>query len=142
MAVFARRFHRPVLTCGAFFLLLISFPHFNGPAATVDAQQSQQPEAHDPGTSESDSANSASSITRLSQKDLRATDRFLEKHKNVNKDLEKHPSFVADPHYLKKHKDFREFLEQNPDINAAIRKDPVWFMQNQHARFEGMHQKM
>jgi hypothetical protein len=81
-------------------------------------------------------------MTRLSQKDLRATDRFLEKHKNINKDLEKNPSFVADPHYLKKHKDFREFLEQNPDINAAIRKDPVWFMQNQHARFERMHQKM
>ena len=93
-------------------------------------------------TRSSDSANSASSMTRLSQKDLRATDRFLEKHKNINKDLEKNPLLVADPHYLKKHKDFREFLEQNPDINAAIRRDPVWFMQNQRTRFERMHQKM
>jgi hypothetical protein len=90
----------------------------------------------------SDSANSASSITKLSQKDLRATDRFLEKHKKINKDLEKNPSLAADPHYLNKHKDFREFLEQNPDINAAMRKDPVRFMQNQHDRFERMHQKM
>src|SRR5215472_3055941 len=90
----------------------------------------------------SDSANSATSMTRLSQKDLRATDRFLEKHKKINKDLEKNPSLAADPHYLNKHKDFREFLEQNPDINGALRKDPVRFMQNQHDRFERMHQKM
>ena len=81
-------------------------------------------------------------MTRLSQKDLRASDRFLEKHKKINKDLEKNPSLAAEPHYLNKHKDFREFLEQNPDINAAMRKDPVRFMQNQHDRFERMHQKM
>jgi phage-related protein len=93
-------------------------------------------------TRSSDSANSASSMTKLSQKDLRATDRFLEKHKKINKDLEKNPSLAADPHYLNKHKDFREFLEQNPDINAAMRNDPVRFMQNQHDRFERMHQKM
>jgi len=90
----------------------------------------------------SDSANSGSLMTRLSQKDLRASDRFLEKHKNINNDLEKNPALVTDPHYLKKHKDFRQFLEQNPDVNAAMRKDPVWFMQNQHARFEQMHEKM
>jgi len=93
-------------------------------------------------TRSSDSVNSASSMTRLSQKDLRASDRFLEKHKKINKDLEKSPSLVADPRYLNKHKDFREFLEQNPDINAAMRKDPGRFMQNQHDRFERMHQKM
>jgi hypothetical protein len=90
----------------------------------------------------SDSTNSATSMTRLSQKDLRATDRFLEKHKKINKDLEKNPSLAADPQYLNKHKDFREFLERNRDINAAMRKDPVQFMQNQHDRFERMHQKM
>jgi hypothetical protein len=90
----------------------------------------------------SDSANSGSLVTRLSQRDLRASDRFLEKHKNINKDLEKNPTLVADPHYLKKHKDFRQFLEQNPDVNAAMKKDPVWFMQSQHARFEQMHEKM
>jgi hypothetical protein len=89
-----------------------------------------------------DNANSASFMTRTSQKDLRAADRFLEKHKNINKDLEKNPALVADPHYLKKHKDFRQFLEQNPDLNAAMRRDPALFMQNQHARFERMHQKM
>ena len=90
----------------------------------------------------SGSANSATSMTRLSQKDLRATDRFLEKHKKINKDLEKNPSLAAEPHYLNKHKDFREFLERNPDINAAMRQDPARFMQNQHDRFERMHQKM
>jgi phage-related protein len=89
-----------------------------------------------------DSAKSASSMVRLSQYDLRTTDRFLEKHKNINKDLEKNPPLAADPHYLNKHKDFREFLERNPDINAAMRKDPVQFMQNQRDRFERMHQKM
>jgi phage-related protein len=93
-------------------------------------------------TRSSDRPNSASSMTRLSQKDLRATDRFLEKHKNINNDLEKNPSLAADLDYLKKHKDFRKFLEQNPDINAAVRKDPVQFMQNQHDRFERMNQKM
>ncbi len=93
-------------------------------------------------TRSSDTVNSASSVTRLSQKDLRATDRFFEKHKNINKDLEKKPSLAADPEYLKKHKDFREFLAQNPDINAVVRRDPVRFMQNQHDRFERMNQKM
>jgi phage-related protein len=93
-------------------------------------------------TRSTDSANSAITMTRLSQKDLRATDRFLEKHKNINNDLEKNPSLAGDPDYLKKHKDFREFLEQNPDIKAAVRKDPVRFMQNQHDRFERMNQKM
>ena len=93
-------------------------------------------------TRSSDSVNSASSMPRLSQMDLRATDRFLEKHKNIYKDLQKNPSRAADAQYLKKHKNFREFLEQNPDISAAMRHDPVQFMQNQHDRFEQMHQKM
>jgi hypothetical protein len=93
-------------------------------------------------TRSSDGVNSTSSIARLSQRDLRATDRFLEKHKKINKDLEKKPSLATDSHYLNKHKDFREFLERNPDINAAIREDPERFMQNQHDRFQRMHQKM
>jgi len=93
-------------------------------------------------TRSSTSANSASAITTLSQKDLRATDRFLEKHKNIYRDLVKNPSLATDTHYLKKQKDFRQFLEQNPDVNTALKEDPVRFMQNQHDRFEQMREKM
>jgi len=95
-----------------------------------------------PDMRDSGRANSTSSIIRLSQRDLRASDRFLEKHKKLYRDLEKNPSLAADPQYLNKHKDFREFLEQNPDIHAAMGKDPGGFMQNQHDRFERMGEKM
>jgi hypothetical protein len=78
----------------------------------------------------------------VSDKDVKETSKFLEKHQKIDKDLKKNPALVNDDDYLKKHKDLRTFKEKNPQVSQAMKEDPDRFMHNQ-ARFEQMnHKKM
>ncbi len=79
--------------------------------------------------------------TRLSQKDMRETDKFLAKHKKIDKDLRKNPELANDRDYLSKHKDLQAFLAKNPDIQEAARHNPGEFMRNEE-RFEHVNHKM
>ena len=67
----------------------------------------------------------------LDKKDLQDMDRFLDKHKNIEKDLQKNPSLVNDRGYLKHHKQLESFLSKNPQVGEELRENPTRFMQKQ-----------
>ena len=67
----------------------------------------------------------------LNRKELQDMDRFLDKHKNIDKDLQKNPSLVNDNSYLKHHKPLQAFLGKNPQINDEFRENPTAFMRDE-----------
>jgi phage-related protein len=67
----------------------------------------------------------------LNKKELQDMDRFLDKHKNIDKDLQKNPSLVNDRDYLKHHKQLEAFLSKNPQVGEELRENPTRFMQKQ-----------
>ena len=71
----------------------------------------------------------------LDNKDLQDMDHFLDKHKKIEKDLQKNPSLVTDEKYLKHHKPLEEFLSKNPQVGRELKENPSAFMQKQ-ARLE------
>jgi phage-related protein len=79
----------------------------------------------------------------LNKKELRDMDHFLDKHKNIEKDLQKDPSLANDDKYLKKHKPLEAFLSKNPEVGHELKENPSAFMQKQE-RLQKMnnHQPM
>lgn len=77
---------------------------------------------------------------RISEKELKEADKFLSKHKKIDKDLRKNPSLSTNPEYLEKHKDFDVFLNKNPEVQEAMRRNPSEFM-HERARVEHMNHK-
>jgi len=71
----------------------------------------------------------------LDKKELQDMDRFLDKHKRIEKDLQKNPSLVNDDKYLKHHKSLESFLSKNPQVGEELKANPSAFMQRQE-RFE------
>jgi hypothetical protein len=67
----------------------------------------------------------------LNKKELRDMDHFLDKHKNIEKDLQKNPSLANDDKYLKKHKPLETFLSKNPQVGEELKENPSAFMQKQ-----------
>jgi phage-related protein len=67
----------------------------------------------------------------LNKKELQDMDRFLDKHKKIEKDLQKNPSLVNDEKYLKQHKSLEAFLSKNPQVSAELKENPSTFMQKQ-----------
>ena len=67
----------------------------------------------------------------LSKKELQDMDRFLDKHKKIEKDLQRNPSLANDHDYLKHHKSLESFLSKNPRVGEELRENPSTFMQNQ-----------
>jgi hypothetical protein len=47
-------------------------------------------------------------------------DRFLDKHKDIDRDLAKNPSLCNDDKYLKHHKELRAFLDKNPEVRTQV----------------------
>jgi phage-related protein len=64
----------------------------------------------------------------VTQKEVRDMDHFLDKHKSIDKDLQKKPALVNDRDYLKRHKSLQAFLEKNPHVESEIRQNPSAFM--------------
>jgi len=77
----------------------------------------------------------------LNKKELQDMDRFLDKHKNIDKDLQKNPSLVNDHDYLKHHKPLESFLSKNPQVGEEIREHPSAFMQKE-ARLQERNHRM
>jgi len=71
----------------------------------------------------------------LDKKELQDMNRFLDKHKRIEKDLQKDPSLVNDDKYLKHHKSLESFLSKNPQVGEELKANPSAFMQRQE-RFE------
>jgi phage-related protein len=67
----------------------------------------------------------------LSKKDLQEMDHFLDKHKKIEKDLQKNPTLANDHDYLKHHKSLESFLSKNPRVGEELRENPSTFMQKQ-----------
>ena len=67
----------------------------------------------------------------LSKKELQEMDHFLDKHKNIEKDLQKNPMLANDHDYLKHHKSLESFLSKNPQVGEELRENPSIFMQKQ-----------
>jgi hypothetical protein len=77
----------------------------------------------------------------LNKKELQDMDHFLDKHKNIDKDLQKNPSLVNDRDYLKHHKPLDNFLSKNPQVGQEIREHPSAFMEKE-ARLQERNHRM
>jgi phage-related protein len=77
----------------------------------------------------------------LTKKELQDMDRFLDKHKKIEKDLQKNPSLVNDHDYLRHHKSLETFLSRNPQVDREIRQNPSAFMRDQQ-RLEARNHRM
>ena len=67
----------------------------------------------------------------LNKKELQDMDHFLDKHKKIEKDLQKNPALANDNDYLKHHKSLEAFLSKNPKVGEELRENPSTFMQHQ-----------
>jgi phage-related protein len=67
----------------------------------------------------------------LSKKELQDMDHFLDKHKKIEKDLQRNPTLANDHDYLKNHKQLDSFLSKNPRVVDELRANPSTFMQKQ-----------
>jgi phage-related protein len=77
----------------------------------------------------------------LNKKELRDMDRFLDKHKKIEKDLQKDPSLVNDHDYMRHHKSLESFLSKNPKVGEEMRENPSAFMRS-HERLEARNHRM
>jgi len=75
----------------------------------------------------------------LNKKELQDMDRFLDKHKKIEKDLQRNPSLVKDEDYLRHHKSLESFLSKNPRVGEEIRENPSAFMRQQQRLEEHNH---
>ena len=77
----------------------------------------------------------------LSKKELQDMDHFLDKHKKIEKDLQRNPSLANDRDYLKHHKSLTAFLSKNPQVGEELRENPSRFMR-QEERLEARNHRM
>jgi hypothetical protein len=56
--------------------------------------------------------------TNLTQKEMEDRDRWLDKHKDIDRDLRTNPELVNDNDYLARHKDLRDFLAKEPNVRS------------------------
>ncbi|HEY6441726.1 MAG TPA: hypothetical protein VIY66_00145 [Candidatus Acidoferrales bacterium] len=74
----------------------------------------------------------------LTDKQSAELDRFLDKHKDVDRDLSANPSLCNDQKYLHNHKDLRVFLDKNPEVRTELANNSSYFAQR-HERMEQHH---
>lgn len=64
---------------------------------------------------------------------LANTDRYLDRHPEVEKHLEHHPGLIDDPRYLAGHPELREFLATHPLARAEWKSHPYRYMTREDA---------
>ena len=74
----------------------------------------------------------------MDKKEVKELDHFLDKHKGIDKDLEKNPSLISDNDYLKHHKSLDSFLKKNPNVGVEVKNNPSTLMHRQE-RMERNH---
>lgn len=80
--------------------------------------------------------NYSRSNSKVSDKQARQMDQFLDKHKDIDRDLGKNPSLCNDDKYLRHHKDLRAFLDKNPEVRTQVASNSAYFTQR-HERMQG-----
>src|SRR5690348_2922398 len=79
--------------------------------------------------------NYSRSNSKVSDKQAKQMDQFLDKHKDIDRDLAKNPSLCNDDKYLKHHKDLRAFLDKNPEVRTQVSSNTAYFTRR-HERME------
>lgn len=72
---------------------------------------------------------SSRSSTRLSERDLRSLDTFLDAHWETAQDLYRDPELITNDRFLRGHSDLRDWLDDHRDAAQAIQADPraaIW----------------
>lgn len=69
------------------------------------------------------------------RKELKKFDKFLKKHRAVEKDLRANPMEINDAQYLSQHKDLETFLRKNPKITTDLSNDPNYFV-NRETKYQ------
>ncbi|MGH9493363.1 MAG: hypothetical protein ACRD3B_00095, partial [Candidatus Sulfotelmatobacter sp.] len=77
----------------------------------------------------------------LTDKQAAQMDRFLDKHKDVDRDLSVNPSLCKNDKYLHHHKELRAFLDKNPEVRTQLAGNSSYFAQR-HERMEEHHGPM
>ncbi len=62
--------------------------------------------------------------TRLSARDQRSFDAFLDAHDETAQELYRNPDLISNERFLKGHSELRDWLDDHPDAAAAIQADP------------------
>ena len=79
----------------------------------------------------------------ITESELRNWDDYLDKHRDVQADLNRNPNLVNDPSYLSKHPHLKEFLEHHPNTREELKENPQAFMnrERQHERNEDKNKR-
>ena len=64
----------------------------------------------------------------ITQSELRNWDAYLDKHKDVERDLSRNPNLIDDSAYLNNHPHLKAFLEQHPNTRRELKENPKAFM--------------
>ena len=62
-------------------------------------------------------------------------DQFLDSHREISEQLQKHPSLADDKQFLKDHPALQSYLQQHPEVREQLAQNPNAFM-SQEARYE------
>lgn len=73
--------------------------------------------------------------TELTDHDLAEMEKFLQKHKDIAKQLRTNSWMGKEPQYLQHHKDLRRFFDEHPHVQEEFDENPRAFMRQQ-AEFE------
>ena len=71
----------------------------------------------------------------LTDRDLAEMEKFLQKHKDIAKQLRTNSWMGKEPQYLQHHKDLRRFFDEHPHVQEEFDENPGAFMRQQ-AEFE------
>jgi hypothetical protein len=82
------------------------------------------------------SRSNSNAAPNLTDKQAKQMDQFLDKHKDIDRDLAKNPSLCNDDKYLNHHKDLRGFLDKNPQVRTQVASNSRYFTQR-HERMQG-----
>ena len=77
------------------------------------------------GNAEAENGNPNRDITG---RELVETDRFLDSHPDIAKDLQNKPSLINDATYVKDHPALGQFLSQHPGVREEITETPSYFI--------------
>ena len=84
------------------------------------------------------SRSNSNAAPNVTEKQSTQMDQFLDKHKDIDRDLGKNPSLCNDDKYLKHHKDLRAFLDKNPEVRTQVASNSAYFNQR-HERMQDHH---
>ena len=66
--------------------------------------------------------------TRLSERDLRSFEDYLDSHDETAQELYHNPDLINDRQFVREHKALREWMEDHQEAAAAIQADPNKFL--------------